>query len=261
MRTRYQITSIRGRPVCAGLPDPNPHLLGLIQNWALKRGQDLPAHWEMIRPDERFARFCADVHQEASHTPLELRTLESYRALIAEIEEQLQLFSQAGYTFSMWRGDGQPYRNSREMRSDVRRNRRLFVYPTGDLSPDHPLAVWAAPGWSYNDVFRAVHGLVGHAATGFQFGPVGEENAFRFHATVHSPAAIPALVAETRLQNCWVNFGPHVRDTRGTLIQPGEPGYIAPSTRPYATQKAFSPVAASVDCALWRRFHKGIPST
>ena len=60
--------------------------------------------------------------------------------------------------------------------------------------------------------FRAVHDLVGYAATGFQFGPVGEENAFRFHATVHSAATIPALAAETRLQNCWVNFGPHLRD-------------------------------------------------
>jgi hypothetical protein len=28
--------------------------------------------------------------------------------------------------------------------------------------------------WSWNDVFRAVHDLVGHAATGFQFGPIGE---------------------------------------------------------------------------------------
>ncbi|HEV8414580.1 MAG TPA: hypothetical protein VGQ49_13375 [Bryobacteraceae bacterium] len=246
MRTRHHITS-----VCAGLPDPNPHLLGIIRDWARRRGRDLPAHWEMSRPDERFARFCPP--RGRTH-PLEFRTLESYRALIAEIGEQFQLFSGAGYTFSLWRGDGQPYRNSREMRADVRRNRRLFVYPTSGMPPDHPLAAWAAPGWSWNDVFRAVHDLVGHAATGFQFGPVGEENAFRFHATIHSPAAIPALVAETRLQNCWVNFGPHVRDAQGILIQHGEPGYIPPPTRPYATQKAFSPVAASVDCALWRSF-------
>jgi uncharacterized protein YfiM (DUF2279 family) len=251
---RRHLRSARFRPVCAGLPDQNPHLLGIIRDWARTRGRDLPASWEMSQPNERFARFCADAHHEAGHTPLEFRTLESYRALIGEIDEQFQLFSQAGYTFLLWRGDGQAYRNSREMRADVRRNRRLFVYPTSGMSPDHPLAEWAAPGWSWNDVFRAVHDLVGHAATGFQFGPVGEENAFRFHATVHSTAAIPALVAETRSQNCWVNFGPHARDTQGMLIRPGEHGYITPSTRPYATQKAFSPVAASVDCALWRRF-------
>jgi hypothetical protein len=101
------------------------------------------------------------------------------------------------------------------MQADVRSKRRLFVYPTSDLSPDHPLAQLAMPGWSWNDVFRAVHDLVGHAATGFQFGPVGEENAYRFHANVHSAAATPALAAETRLQNCWVNFGPHLRDAQG----------------------------------------------
>jgi hypothetical protein len=160
----------------------------------------------MSRPNEQYARFCADAHQEARHTPLEFRTLESYRALIAEVDAQFQLFSQAGYMFSPWRGDGQPYRDSREMRADVRHHHRLFVYQTSELSPDHPLASMAMAGWSWNDVFRAVHDLVGHAATGFQFGPMGKENAFRFHATLHSAAAIPALAAETRLQNCWVKF-------------------------------------------------------
>lgn len=140
------------------------------------------------------------------------------------------------------------------MRADVRNKRRLFVYPTSSLPPDHPFAQIAMAGWSWNDVFRAVHDLVGHAATGFQFGPIGEENAFRFHAIIHSAAAIPALAAETRLQNCWVNFGPHLRDARGKLIRLGEPDYIPPDTRPYAAQKAFSPVAAAIDCSLWRRF-------
>lgn len=237
-----------------GLPDPNPRLLAIIRDWERTRCRDLPTYWEMSRPDERYARFCADAYQEAQHMPLDFRTLESYRALVLEIGGQFQLFAQAGYTFSLWHADRQPYRDSRDMRTDVRRNRRLFVYPTSGLSPDHPLAAWAAPGWSWNDVFRAVHDLVGHAATGFQFGPVGEENAFRFHATLHSAAAIPALVAETRLQNCWVNFGLHLRNAEGTLIRHGEPGYIPPAARPYAAQKAFSPVAAAIDCAHWRYF-------
>ena len=254
MRPRSDLRCLGVSPLCAGLPDPNPELLGIIRDWAQKRGQDLPEYWEMIRPDERFAQFCADAHERAQHAPVEFRTLESYRALISEIEEQFQLFLRSGYTFSMCRGDGQPYRNSQAMGADVRSKRRLFVYPTSGMSPDHPLAQMAMEGWLWNDVFRAVHDLVGHAATGFQFGPVGEENAYRFHATVHSAAAIPALAAETRLQNSWVNFGPHLRDARGALLRPGEPGYIPPSRRPYAAQKAFSPIAAAIDCALWRRF-------
>lgn len=254
MQARSQVTYARVRPVCAGLPDPNPRLLSIIRDWARKRGRNLPSYWEMSRPDERFAQFCADAHQQAEHSPLEFRTLESYRALIADIDEQIQLFSGAGYTIALWCGNGQPYRDSREMRTDVRRNRRLFIHPTSGLSRDHPLARPAMSGWLWNDMFRAVHDLVGHAATGFQFGPVGEENAFRFHATVQSAAALPALAAETRLQNCWVNFGPHLRDDRGKVIRPGEPGYLPPSTRPYATQKAFAPVAGAIDCTLWRAF-------
>src|SRR5581483_7315622 len=97
----------------------------------------------------------------------------------------------------------------------------------------------------WNDIFRAVHDLVGHAATGFQFGPVGEENAFRFHATVHGAAALPALAAETRLQNCWVNFAADLHDAHSRLIRRGKPRYFPLSARPYAAQKAFSPVAAA----------------
>ena len=35
------------------------------------------------------------------------------------------------------------------------------------MSPDHTLAQAAMAGWSWNDVFRAMHDLAGHAATGF----------------------------------------------------------------------------------------------
>jgi hypothetical protein len=254
MQTQHQMRRKRSAPPCIGLPDPDPRLLAIIRHWARKRGRDLPVYWEMSRPDERFAEFCADAHQQARHTPSDSRTLESYRALTEEIDEQFHLFLRSGYAISIWRRDRQPYQNSQEMRKDVRHHHRLFVYPTTGLSPDHPLAQPAMAGWSWNDVFRAVHDLVGHAATGFQFGPIGEENAFRFHATVHSSAAIPALAAETRLQTCWVNFGSHLRDARGKLIRPGEPGYSPPFTRPYAEQKAFSPVSAAIDCAFWRRF-------
>jgi len=55
-----------------------------------------------------------------------------------------------------------------------------------------------------------------------------------------------------------VNFGSHLRDARGTLIRPGEPGYLPPSTRPYAAQKAFSPVAGAIDCTLWKYFSRNV---
>ena len=135
----------------------------------------------------------------------------------------------------------QPYADSAQMRADVRRDRLLYIYPTSGMSPDHPLAQPAAFGWCWNDVFRAVHDLVGHAATGFQFGPVGEENAFRFHATVMSADELPALAAETRLQNCWVNFGPHLRDAHGNLVHPGDAGFIPASAQTLCGAKSILP--------------------
>jgi hypothetical protein len=60
-----------------------------------------------------------------------------------------------------------------------------------------------------NDRFRAVHDWIAHAGPGNQFGPIGEENAYRMHAATLSPQAQRALASETRGQNSWVNFGPH----------------------------------------------------
>jgi hypothetical protein len=58
------------------------------------------------------------------------------------------------------------------------------------------------------------------------------------HSQMMSPEAIPALTNETRGQNNWVNFGPHMRDEAGNLLQKGAPGYLPPAQRPYAEQKA-----------------------
>ena len=60
-----------------------------------------------------------------------------------------------------------------------------------------------------------MHDIVGHAATGFEFGPRREENAYRFHAEFYSAIAGAALAAETRLQNSCVNFGAHLWDADG----------------------------------------------
>jgi hypothetical protein len=154
----------------------------------------------------------------------------------------------------LWPHDDQPYSSSRRVRLDVMANQHLYVYPGGTLLADYPLGrrVAGLPGWTWNDLFRAVHDLIGHAATGFEFGPVGEENAFRFHACLYSPAALPALAAETRLQNCWTNFGRHRRNLNEQLISPTEPGFVRARERAYAPQKAFVPGQETIDYDLWR---------
>jgi hypothetical protein len=94
MQSEHGIAGQRVRP----LPVP-------ISACSALSGTGRSSAGRVIRPDERFAQFCADAHEQAQHTPLEFRTLESYCTLIAEIGEQFQLFFRSGYTFSRWRGD------------------------------------------------------------------------------------------------------------------------------------------------------------
>jgi hypothetical protein len=57
-------------------------------------------------------------------------------------------------------------------------------------------------------VFRIVHDYFGHIKEGVGFREDGEENAWRSHSAMYSDKARPAMTAETRGQNSWVNFGP-----------------------------------------------------
>lgn len=140
----------------------------------------------------------------------------AYDALNSEVEEQYQRLQKAGYKFEFT--DKDPYKNSAEMMKDVRENKTLKVFKTsGDQA--HP---YMTP--EQNDKFRAVHDLLAHAGPGNQFGPAGEENAYRLHASTLSDQALPALASETRGQNSWVNFGPNAD--------------LPPAQRPFAQQKA-----------------------
>jgi len=145
----------------------------------------------------------------------------AYRALNKEIDQQMKQIVDAGYKIEYV--DKDPYKSSAEMVKDVRENKTLKVFKTGEGS-DHPFMTR-----EQNDRFRAVHDFVAHAGGGNQFGPVGEENAFRVHAATLSPEAQQALATETRGQNSWVNFGPNA--------------HLPVKERPFATQKA----------ALWPR--------
>ena len=42
MQSEHGIAGQPAGPLCAGLPDPNPRLLGIIRGWAQQRGQNLP---------------------------------------------------------------------------------------------------------------------------------------------------------------------------------------------------------------------------
>jgi len=140
---------------------------------------------------------------------------QSYDHLNQEIAAQYKAINDAGYKIEFT--DGDPYPTAADMMADVRENKRLKVFKSTE--GHHPFMTT-----EQTNLFRAVHDFFGHAAEGYQFGPRGEDSAFRKHASTLSNKAIPALATETRGQNSWVNyFGDH----------PSMP----PRERPFAEQK------------------------
>jgi hypothetical protein len=181
----------------------------------------------------------ADAYEAMKHDPTNPEVKKSYDSLKKGIDEQWDHATKQGFEFEPWDEEGQPYANSKEMKRDVDENKHLSFFRGVDMPADHPLAeVDPKTGLSYNEKFRAIHDLYGHAATGFEFGPKGEEGAYQTHAQMFDPEAIPALTSETRGQNNWTNNGAHLRNEAGEVIKKGEEGYIAPKDRPYAENKA-----------------------
>lgn len=156
---------------------------------------------------------------------------------------------------------GEPYKNSAAMRRDVLNNNHLYFFitdkdqfgPPGSDFSGHPLLEKSGHesqnGYpmNENDVLRVVHDYYAHLMNNAQFGPRGEEAAWRNHvATLDNGWARWALTSETRGQNSWVNFGSHV-DPETPL-----------SERPFARQKvALLPVEDAmtgddhVDLPMW----------
>lgn len=206
------------------------------------------ANLEYLPIDPDRARRMADVYEELPHAPNDPKVQQSYNAMAQETAAQYQHLVDRGVKFEPAIDD--PYANSAEMIADVRDNNRLkfFLTDLDDFPADHPLAkpsgvYMTMPDGTqremvYNDLFRAVHDYFGHASEGFQFGPRGEDNAWALHAAMFSDEARPAMTFETRGQNSWVNFGPQMRGSEGQILKKGEEGWIHPSERAFAEQKA-----------------------
>jgi hypothetical protein len=188
------------------------------------------------------AKEVADAYDALQHDPTNPKVQAAYKALTDETSAQFDHMTKTmGVKVEPWTGPGEPYKDSAAMRADATGNKHLFykqTMPADLIPPDHPMMATDANGMRINDKFRAVHDYFGHAQGTNGFGPNGEENAFLEHQKMFSPDAQRALETETRGQNSWVNHGAHLRDVEGNLPGPGDPGYIHPSQRPFAPQKA-----------------------
>jgi hypothetical protein len=234
-----------------------PHLQALRDSYLIQNGSALSVPLLPVPPAARslcesHAMEIADAFERALHAPAAPNVAAAYGQFTQETRSQWELLAGAGYVMEPWLAAGQPYRDSREMRQDVQ-SRHLFFFLTlagfgeVDCQLDHsqnPLlrpagVVQSGIPLSFNDLFRAVHDIFGHAQEGHSFGPIGEENAWRCHSSMFSANARRAMTTETRGQNSWFNYGPHLRGADGAIPRRGSANYVAPKDRPYPPQKTF----------------------
>lgn len=202
-------------------PSANREIQQIAEEYGNQRGVDVSHTPGPLNP--LTARRLARAYSEAAHKPNDPRVQASYEAFNRETLDQFNDLQARGYVIEPWEGEGQPYANVAEMARDVADNKHLFYFKTDgtstDLPADHPMRQ-EAPGTGgllYNDVFRAVHDVYGHAKDGYGFDIEGEENAWRSHSQMYSDLARGAMTTETRGQSTWVGYGPQGRANRKAI--------------------------------------------
>jgi hypothetical protein len=221
---------------------PDPILLSIGRTY-LGKSLKVPR----IRGNELTGMAIADEFAIGQHNPDDHQTFKAYLAFVDETTQQFKFLVDQGYTFLPWLHEGQPYGDSPAMFRDAREHKRLYVYMTKsgfgheddglDQSRNPLMQPSEFQGWYNNDLFRAVHDILGHAMMGHSFAPQGELMAWRTHWEFYSHEARRAMTTETLGQNSWNNYQVDLRTPEGSLIPENAPGWIAPKNRRYAPQK------------------------
>ena len=169
--------------------------------------------------DASMSQEIAKQYEEASVTSNSQAVKDAYEALEKETIEQYDFILSKGLKVEKYEGVGEPYKNSKEMLSDIRDNNTLRFLPNegafGQESGSTENRIGLQPSgrvldngyeMTLSEVFRVVHDYFGHGILGNQFGAIGEENATLQHLDLYSAKALPAVVFQTRGQNSWVNY-------------------------------------------------------
>jgi len=231
---------------------PNPTTRVLANAYRAKFGRTREAPLAPVEPDEGMMMRFADEFDAQISKPTDPAVIASYEAAASEVEEQAH-FIVGHLVLERWNGTGEPYPNSTAMIEDVLLRGHFYFLPTeresfGAGNPEdmnHPflreteLTDSNGTPLLVNDLFRIVHDVFAHTTGGAGFGPKGELNAFLEHASMFSDAALPAVAAETLMQNAWVNYGQHLRRPDGTLPKRGDSDYVGLADRRFSDQKAF----------------------
>lgn len=232
---RSPYAPIPGAPKTVNLPGgetmdaaPIPAFVDAASDYAKSRGMPHMIPKEFPKYDEAGAKNIASWYDEAIDGTSDPATLAAYQKLAEQTREQYDALVNRGIGFEfMKKGpDGQvidPYAASPALGyKDLSERGKLEIFPTdagfGTLSQADetaPLLQYSGRDFgdqpaTYNDLFRAVHDGFGHFGYGNPFFRApGEERAWGLHSMMFDDAARPAMTAETRGQNSWVNAGPH----------------------------------------------------
>jgi hypothetical protein len=197
--------------------------------------------------DEYYCREVAACYDAAPPLAYDPTLGRRYDRLKAENLGLYQVILGEGITVEPWLGAGQPYRNSRDLRDEVRSTGRLRVFLTNSGHGPragtgyHPLRERSGISvggveFCHNDLFRAVHDVFGHVMLGSGFGIRGEFLAAFCQMQLYPRDVQPVLFTEQVGQICWFFYGPHLL-VAGSLPGRGDIGYIPPARRPYPEQK------------------------
>jgi hypothetical protein len=146
--------------------------------------------------------------------------LPAYRAFRAETSIQFDQLTASrahgGLGIDVQTSCDDPYPDAAAMAADVLGNNRLRVYATGGPGNHHPLL-----STDDNNMFRAVHDVFGHLASGRGFDRHGEDAAWFAHSQRYSALARRAMTTETRGQSSafiWQHQGRRFPDQKVLLL-------------------------------------------
>ena len=135
----------------------------------------------------------------------------SYYSLGDVLTSQYDALREIGIEFVFV--SGEPHNSSRSMFAEVAQRRLTVRKSLGDDYTDIPIPHLMAQSFLtidgkmlLNDVFRAVHDVLGHYAIRASFGQDGEALAWLHHRSLLPRITHQALWCETRGQNTWTNF-------------------------------------------------------
>lgn len=193
--------------------------------------------YQPITADQFPVQFMKDLGRVYENSPMWEETEElrvSYIVFADQLVQQYVYLLSLGYTFIFTEED--PYENFSQLYADYMAGQPIRIYSGGEAANGMMNRHITECGISLNLIFRAVHDIMGHCFNRNEFTPLGEENAVRSHACWFTEEAFLALMLETRGQNAWVAYGPHMawKDVKPTDVPTDLNGEIV-----FADQKYF----------------------